>query len=66
MLFRSAFAGYEGMVTMIAEIDKALFNPMWREVRSVPPWERGDALLADGADAVNPLAEKAKAELQAA
>jgi nitrogenase molybdenum-cofactor synthesis protein NifE len=34
-----AFAGYEGMVTMIAEIDKALFNPMWAEVRKPAPWE---------------------------
>jgi nitrogenase molybdenum-cofactor synthesis protein NifE len=34
-----AFAGYEGMVTMIAEIDKALFNPVWTQVRSTPPWE---------------------------
>jgi nitrogenase molybdenum-cofactor synthesis protein NifE len=41
-----AFAGYEGMVTMIAEIDKALSNPMWREVRTPAPWEREDALLA--------------------
>jgi nitrogenase molybdenum-cofactor synthesis protein NifE len=41
-----AFAGYEGMVTMIAEIDKALFNPMWREVRTPAPWETVDPLLA--------------------
>jgi nitrogenase molybdenum-cofactor synthesis protein NifE len=34
-----AFAGYEGMVTMVAEIDKALFNPVWAQVRSTPPWE---------------------------
>jgi nitrogenase molybdenum-cofactor synthesis protein NifE len=43
-----AFAGYEGMVTMIAEIDKALFNPVWREVRTPPPWEQIDPLLAAG------------------
>jgi nitrogenase molybdenum-cofactor synthesis protein NifE len=41
-----AFAGYEGMVTMVAEIDKALFNPVWREVRTPPPWEAQDRLLA--------------------
>jgi nitrogenase molybdenum-cofactor synthesis protein NifE len=34
-----AFAGYEGMVTMVAEIDKALFNPVWAQVRSPAPWE---------------------------
>jgi nitrogenase molybdenum-cofactor synthesis protein NifE len=34
------------MVTMVAEIDKALFNPVWREVRTPPPWEAQDRLLA--------------------
>ncbi|PXW94329.1 nitrogenase molybdenum-cofactor synthesis protein NifE [Sphaerotilus hippei] len=42
-----AFAGYEGMITMIAEIDKALFNPMWREVRTPAPWETFDPLLVE-------------------
>jgi nitrogenase molybdenum-cofactor synthesis protein NifE len=41
-----AFAGYEGMVTMVAEIHKALFNPVWKEVRSPAPWETQDSLLA--------------------
>ncbi len=40
-----AFAGYEGMVTMVAEIDKALFNPVWAQVRSPAPWETADSLL---------------------
>jgi len=40
-----AFAGYEGMVTMIEEIDKALFNPMWAEVRTPAPWDAVDTLL---------------------
>ena len=42
-----AFAGYEGMVTMIAEIDKALFNPMWAEVRTPAPWDVVDPLLVE-------------------
>jgi nitrogenase molybdenum-cofactor synthesis protein NifE len=37
-----AFAGYEGMVTMVAEIDKALFNPVWAQVRAPAPWQDGD------------------------
>jgi nitrogenase molybdenum-cofactor synthesis protein NifE len=41
-----AFAGYEGMVTMVAEIDKALFNPVWQQVRTPAPWDREDKLLA--------------------
>jgi nitrogenase molybdenum-cofactor synthesis protein NifE len=42
-----AFAGYEGMVTMVAEIDKALFNPVWAEVRSPAPWDLVDPLLVE-------------------
>jgi nitrogenase molybdenum-cofactor synthesis protein NifE len=41
-----AFAGYEGMVTMVQEIDKALFNPVWSQVRTPAPWETRDALPA--------------------
>jgi len=42
-----AFAGYEGMVTMIEQIDKALFNPMWAQVRAPAPWELSDSLLCE-------------------
>ena len=44
-----AFAGYEGMVTMVAEIHKALFNPVWQQVRTPAPWETGDPLWAAAA-----------------
>ena len=40
-----AFAGYEGMVTMVEEISKALFNPVWAQVRTPAPWEAVDTLL---------------------
>jgi len=40
-----AFAGYEGMVEMIAEIHKALFNPVWQQVRTPAPWATEDNLL---------------------
>jgi len=55
-----AFAGYEGMVTMIAEIDKALFNPMWAQVRTPAPWEAVDPLLVEQ-DAAQLAAEAAPA-----
>lgn len=42
-----AFAGYEGMITMIDEIDKALHNPMWAQVRAPAPWEAEDSLLRE-------------------
>jgi nitrogenase molybdenum-cofactor synthesis protein NifE len=34
-----AFAGYEGMVELVSEIDKALYNPIWEQVRKPAPWE---------------------------
>lgn len=38
-----AYAGYEGMVDLVREIDKALANPVWDQVRLVAPWERTEA-----------------------
>ncbi len=35
-----AYAGYEGTVALVHEIDKALFNPIWAQVRKSAPWER--------------------------
>ncbi|GBQ86122.1 nitrogenase MoFe cofactor biosynthesis protein NifE [Gluconacetobacter johannae DSM 13595] len=37
-----AFAGYDGMVTLVRELDRSLSNPMWQEVRNPAPWEVGD------------------------
>jgi nitrogenase molybdenum-cofactor synthesis protein NifE len=34
-----AYAGYEGMVELVAQIDKALSNPVWQQVRLPAPWE---------------------------
>lgn len=34
-----AYAGYEGMVDLVREIDKALYNPIWEQVRKIAPWE---------------------------
>ncbi|MBL8541782.1 MAG: nitrogenase iron-molybdenum cofactor biosynthesis protein NifE [Betaproteobacteria bacterium] len=34
-----AYAGYEGMVSLVHEIDKALSNPVWAQVRAPAPWE---------------------------
>ncbi len=34
-----AYAGYEGMVDLVREIDKALSNPIWEQVRRPAPWE---------------------------
>ena len=34
-----AYAGYEGMVALVSEIDKALSNPIWQQIRKPAPWE---------------------------
>jgi nitrogenase molybdenum-cofactor synthesis protein NifE len=34
-----AFAGYEGIVALVEEIDKTLSNPIWRQVRLPAPWD---------------------------
>jgi nitrogenase molybdenum-cofactor synthesis protein NifE len=34
-----AYAGYTGMVKLVQEIDQALYNPMWAQVRKPAPWE---------------------------
>ncbi|NOJ44808.1 nitrogenase iron-molybdenum cofactor biosynthesis protein NifE [Bradyrhizobium archetypum] len=35
-----AYMGYLGMVKLVEEIDKALFNPMWEQLRRPVPWEQ--------------------------
>jgi nitrogenase molybdenum-cofactor synthesis protein NifE len=34
-----AYAGYEGMVELVEEIDKAIYSPIWAQVRMPAPWE---------------------------
>jgi nitrogenase molybdenum-cofactor synthesis protein NifE len=33
------YAGYEGIVELIAGIDRALANPIWQQIRAPAPWE---------------------------
>jgi nitrogenase molybdenum-cofactor synthesis protein NifE len=34
-----AYAGYEGIVELVRQIDKTLSNPVWEQVRAPAPWE---------------------------
>ena len=34
-----AYMGYVGMVKLVEEIDKALYNPIWEQVRKPAPWQ---------------------------
>ncbi|SMF97719.1 nitrogenase molybdenum-cofactor synthesis protein NifE [Methylomagnum ishizawai] len=61
-----AYMGYVGMVELVHEIDKALFNPVWDQVRKPAPWEettweqRADAAIAAEAAALAADPEKAR------
>ena len=57
-----AYAGYEGMVDLVAEIDKALSNPIWEQVRKSPPWDEvgWETLALDEVEAPVPLARAAE------
>jgi nitrogenase molybdenum-cofactor synthesis protein NifE len=45
-----AYAGYDGMVVLVREIDKALHNPIWEQVRKPAPWEQGGETSCKGHD----------------
>lgn len=34
-----AYAGYEGMVALVEQIDQAIHHPVWAQVRRPAPWE---------------------------
>ena len=34
-----AYMGYVGMVKLVEEIDKSLFNPVWEQLRIPAPWD---------------------------
>jgi len=36
----NAYMGYVGMVKLVEEIDKSLYNPVWEQVRKPAPWAR--------------------------
>jgi nitrogenase molybdenum-cofactor synthesis protein NifE len=41
------YGGYEGMVELVHEIDRAIYNPVWQQVRIPAPWgDDGETLGA--------------------
>ncbi len=48
------YGGYEGMVELVHEIDRAIFNPVWQQVRIPAPWgDDGDTLATPLAPSVS-------------
>ncbi len=44
-----AYAGYDGMIELVREIDKALYNPVWEQVRKPAPWETPSQVIEQAA-----------------
>lgn len=50
------YAGYEGMVELVQEIDRAIFNPVWQQVRIPAPWgDDGETLEASPSPLPSPV-----------
>jgi nitrogenase molybdenum-cofactor synthesis protein NifE len=57
-----AYAGYHGIVELVRQIDKALSNPVWAQVRTPPPWEETSwETRADAANAAEAAGQDAAA-----
>lgn len=57
-----AYAGYHGIVELVRQIDKALSNPVWAQVRTPPPWEETSwESRADAANAAEAAGQDAAA-----
>ncbi|MDK1389277.1 nitrogenase iron-molybdenum cofactor biosynthesis protein NifE [Sinorhizobium sp. 7-81] len=41
------YAGYDGTVELVRQIDLAIHNPIWSEVREPPPWEHDPAVAEE-------------------
>jgi nitrogenase molybdenum-cofactor synthesis protein NifE len=63
-----AYMGYVGMVKLVEEIDKALYNPVWEQVRKPAPWDNPEnswqnrAIAEMEAEAAALAADPVKAE----
>lgn len=51
-----AYAGYDGMVELVRQIDLAIHNPVWAQVHAPAPWDADGCVTAHPV-AVVPLAE---------
>lgn len=63
-----AFMGYVGMVKLVQEIDKSLYNPMWQQLRQPAPWDvagnswQAKATAQNDAEAVELAADPIRAD----
>lgn len=59
------YAGYDGMVELVRQIDLAIHNPVWAQVREPAPWGVDGRLAAGGAPDDIPAADIVDANFRA-
>ncbi|SON53844.1 Nitrogenase iron-molybdenum cofactor biosynthesis protein [Hartmannibacter diazotrophicus] len=47
------YAGYDGMVELVRQIDIAIHNPIWSEVRRAAPWDDNECMRDTNIDAID-------------
>lgn len=47
------YGGYEGMVKLVQEIDRAIYNPVWQQVRIPAPWGNDGETLSVSSNPVH-------------
>jgi nitrogenase molybdenum-cofactor synthesis protein NifE len=52
------YAGYDGMVALVREIDKSLSNPVWEQVRKAAPWDIPETPACEEATVAEALVEQ--------
>jgi nitrogenase molybdenum-cofactor synthesis protein NifE len=41
------YAGYDGMVELVRQIDLSIHNPIWEQVKAPAPWDEAAPALRD-------------------
>lgn len=53
------YGGYEGIVELVHEIDRAIYNPVWQQVRIPAPWGDDGETLGAVSTPAQPVAQSA-------
>jgi len=53
-----AYAGYDGIVTLVEQLDNEINNPVWKDVRRPAPWDGEEVITANAATTPSEKASK--------
>ncbi len=56
-----AYAGYDGTITLVRQIDAELSNPIWSQVRTPAPWDALAPTLSRKREREGPATREARA-----